>query len=212
MSELNFHHLRYFWAVAKEGNLTRAAQQLHVSQSAMSAQIKELETSLGQQLFQRSGRSLVLTEAGHLALAYADTIFATGNELVEVVREGRREQRQVLRIGAVATTSRNFQDNFLRPVLQRDDIDLVLVSASLPELLSRLRVHALDLVLCNQRVDSTAADPWRCRRVARQAVSLVGRPRRKALRMPDDKRDMVSYKPPMLYKTDRFVLKFRKPK
>ncbi|MCB1988734.1 MAG: LysR family transcriptional regulator, partial [Burkholderiaceae bacterium] len=113
MTQLNYHHLRYFWAVAKEGNLTRAARQLHVAQSAMSAQIKQLEADLGQALFQRSGRSLTLTEAGRLAFTYADSIFATGTELVEVLREGRREERQVLRIGAVATASRNFQDNLL---------------------------------------------------------------------------------------------------
>jgi LysR family transcriptional activator of nhaA len=186
MTTLNFHHLRYFWAVAKEGNLTRAARQLHVSQSALSAQIKQLEHDLGQPLFRRSGRTLVLTEAGQLALSYAEGIFASGNELVEVLREGRREERQVLRIGAVATTSRNFQENFIRPLLDRDDVELVLVSGSLPELLSRLRVHSLDLVLCNQRVHATATDPWRCRRIARQPVSLVGRPSTQPFRFPDD--------------------------
>ena len=183
---LNFHHLRYFWAVAKEGNLTRAAQQLNVSQSAMSAQIKQLEAELGQALFQRTGRSLVLTEAGRVALAYADAIFATGTEMVEVLREGRREERQVLRVGAVATTSRNFQENFLRPALSRSDVDLVLVSGSLPELLARLRVHSLDLVLCNQRVHSSPTDPWRCRRIARQPVSLVGAPSTVGFTFPDD--------------------------
>jgi LysR family transcriptional activator of nhaA len=186
MSQLNFHHLRYFWAVAKEGNLTRAARQLHVSQSALSAQIKQLETDLGQPLFQRTGRTLTLTEAGQVALSYAEGIFASGNELVEVLREGRREERQILRVGAVATTSRNFQENFIRPVLDRDDVDLVLVSGSLPELLSRLRVHSLDLVLCNQRVHASATDPWRCRRIARQPVSLVGRPSTRPFRFPDD--------------------------
>ncbi|HQZ34187.1 MAG TPA: LysR family transcriptional regulator [Ilumatobacteraceae bacterium] len=186
MAQLNFHHLRYFWAVAKEGNLTRAARQLHVSQSALSAQIKQLEGDLGQQLFHRTGRSLTLTEAGQVALAYADSIFASGNELVEVLREGRRAQRQVLRIGAVATASRNFQENFIRPVLDRDDVELVLVSGSLPELLSRLRVHSIDLVLCNQRVHASATDPWRCRRIARQPVSLVGRPDTAPFHFPDD--------------------------
>ncbi len=186
MTTLNFHHLRYFWAVAKEGNLTRAARQLHVSQSALSAQIKQLESDLGLALFQRSGRTLVLTEAGQLALSYAEAIFASGNELVEVLREGRREERQVLRIGAVATASRNFQENFIRPLLARDDVDLVLVSGSLPELLSRLRVHSLDLVLCNQRVHASATDPWRCRRIARQPVSLVGLPSAQPFRFPDD--------------------------
>ena len=186
MTQLNFHHLRYFWAVAKEGNLTRAAKQLHVSQSALSAQIKQLESDVGQRLFLRTGRTLTLTEAGRLALSYAEGIFASGNELLEVLREGRREERQVLRIGAVATTSRNFQENFIRPLLDRTDVDLVLVSASLPELLSRLRVHSLDLVLCNQRVHASATEPWRCRRIARQPVSLVGRPSSRPFRFPDD--------------------------
>ena len=186
MSPLNFHHLRYFWAVAKEGNLTRAARQLHVSQSALSAQIKQLETDLGQPLFQRTGRTLTLTEAGSVALSYADTIFATGNELIEVLREGRRQERQILRIGAVATLSRNFQENFIRPLLDRDDVELVLVSGSLPELLARLRVHSLDLVLCNQRVHASGTDRWRCRRIAQQPVSLVGRPSTLPFHFPDD--------------------------
>lgn len=186
MSRLNFHHLRYFWSVAKEGNLTRAAAQLHVSQSALSAQIKQLEVQLGRPLFERTGRTLALTDAGRLAFAYAETIFTTGNELVEVLREGRREERQVLRIGAVATGSRNFLENFIRPILDRDDVELVLVSGSLNELLARLRVHSLDLVLANQRVHASAVDPWRCRRIARQAVSLVGPPRRSRFRFPDD--------------------------
>ena len=188
MSPLNFHHLRYFWAVAKEGNLTRAAGQLHVSQSALSAQIKQLEAQLGQPLFHRTGRTLTLTEAGQLAFNSAETIFATGNELVAVLREGRREERQVLRIGAVATLSRNFQENFIRPVLDRPDVELVLLSGSLPELLSQLRVHSIDLILSNQRVHASAAEPWRCRRVARQPVSLVGRPLSSSspFRFPDD--------------------------
>ncbi|MFN8023395.1 MAG: LysR family transcriptional regulator [Acidimicrobiales bacterium] len=186
VTQLNFHHLRYFWAVAKEGNLTRAARQLHVSQSAMSAQIKQLEAELGQALFQRSGRTLTLTEAGRLAFGYADGIFAAGTELVEVLREGHRHERQVVRIGAVATASRNFQENLVRPLLQRDDVDLVLVSGSLPELLGRLRVHSLDVVLCNQRVHGTPADPWRCRRIARQPVSIVGHTRHRRYDFPAD--------------------------
>jgi LysR family transcriptional activator of nhaA len=177
MQRLNFHHLHYFWAVAKEGNLTRAAGALHVSQSALSTQIKRLEEQLGQALFERNGRTLVLTEAGRLALSYAETIFASGSELLALLRDGRRHERQVLRLGAVATLSRNFQENFLRPLLGRDDVELVLQSASLAELLQRLQVHKLDLVLSNRRVHATAESPWRCRRIARQPVSLVGPPR-----------------------------------
>lgn len=191
MARLNYHHLHYFWAVAKEGHLTRAAAQLHVSQSALSAQIRQLEEQLGQPLFERRGRSLLLTESGRLALSYAESIFASGAELVALLREGRREEQQVVRVGAVATLSRNFQENFLRPLLGRDDVVLVLQSGGLPELLARLRVHTLDVVLTNQQVRSTAEDTWRCRRIARQPVSLVGRPRqrRRAFRFPEDLAD-----------------------
>ena len=105
MARLNYHHLHYFWAVAREGNLTRAAARLHVSQSALSNQIRQLEESFGQPLFARVGRTLKLTEAGHLALAYSESIFASGNELLALLRDGHREQRQVLRIGAMATLS-----------------------------------------------------------------------------------------------------------
>jgi len=188
MSRLNYHHLHYFWAVAREGHLTRAANLLHVSQSALSAQIKQLEDQLGQPLFNRQGRALQLTEAGRVALAYADTIFSTGNELMATLRDGQRLERQVLRIGAVSTLSRNFQENFIAPLLQRPDVELVLQSGSLAELLVRLSVHTLDLVLSNRQVHGDADHPWRCRRIARQPVSLVGRPRAadQAFRYPDE--------------------------
>jgi len=188
MARLNYHHLHYFWAVAREGHLTRAAAQLHVSQSALSAQIRQLEDQLGQPLFTRQGRALQLTEAGRVALGYADTIFATGNELLATLRDGQRLERQVLRIGAVATLSRNFQENFIQPLLRRADVELVLQSGSLTELLARLSVHTLDVVLANRAVHSDADHPWRCRRIARQPVSLVGRPRPddRPFRVPDE--------------------------
>lgn len=188
MSRLNYHHLHYFWAVAKEGNLTRAALQLHVSQSALSTQIKQLEDQLGQALFARQGRVLQLTEAGRVALTYADTIFETGNELTALLRDGQRLARQVLRIGGVATLSRNFQENFVKPLLKRNDVELVLQSGGLDELLTRLAVHNLDVVLSNRKVNADSHHPWRCRRIARQPVSLVGKPRAKgkAFRFPQE--------------------------
>ena len=188
MSRLNYHHLHYFWAVAKEGNLTRAALQLHVSQSALSTQIKQLEDQLGQALFSREGRVLQLTEAGRVALTYAETIFETGIELTALLRDGKRLAKQVLRIGGVATLSRNFQENFVKPLLKRDDVELVLQSGGLDELLTRLAVHNLDVVLSNRKVHASSQHPWRCRRIARQAVSLVGKPRSKtkAFRFPEE--------------------------
>ena len=176
MSRLNYHHLHYFWAVAREGNLTRAARRLHVSQSALSVQIRQLEEQLGQPLFTREGRTLVLTEAGRIALVYAEQIFARGSELVATLKDGRRRDRQVLRIGAVATLSRNFQESFVRPLLDDPGVELVLQSGTLGELLTRLSAHTLDLVLSNRPVQSDVDLDWRCRRIARQQVSLVGPP------------------------------------
>ncbi len=188
MSRLNFHHLHSFWAVAKEGNMTRAASRLHVSQSALSTQIKQLEEQLGHPLFSRVGRSLQITEAGRMTLTYAESIFTSGNELQAMLRDGAMHTRQVLRIGSVATLSRNFQENFVKPLLMRNDVELVLQSGSLEELLQRLRVHTIDVVLSNRRVHADADHPWRCRSIARQPVSLVGRPRPRgqAFRFPQE--------------------------
>ena len=188
MSRLNFHHLHYFWAVAKEGNLTRATARLHVSQSVLSTQIKRLEEQLGHALFNRVGRTLQITEAGRMTLTYAESIFTSGNELLAMLRDSAMHTRQVLRIGSVATLSRNFQENFVKPLLVRNDVELVMQSGSLEELLQRLRIHTLDVVLSNRRVHADADNPWRCRSIARQPVSLVGRPRpkRQAFRFPQE--------------------------
>ncbi|MHA7878761.1 MAG: LysR family transcriptional regulator [Saccharospirillum sp.] len=188
MRQLNFHHLYYFWVVAKEGHLTRSAKQLHVSQSALSSQIRQLEDQLGHTLFDRDGRALRLTEVGHLVLQYAEGIFNLGRELVTMMEGGEHTRTQRLRIGAVATLSRNFQENFLKPVIGLPEASLVIESASLEELLERLKVHKLDLILSNRAVASDAVTPWRCRQVAQQAVCLVGPPgeQQARFRLPQD--------------------------
>ncbi len=172
MPELNYHHLRYFHAVAHEGNLTRAAARLNLAPSALSAQIRALEDRLGQPLFERSGRRLVLTEAGRIALAHADAIFAAGEELVATLQETRRAQR-ILRVGALATLSRNFQLAFLRPVLGRPDVEVILRSGGMAELLRALADHELDAVLTSE---APAAGGFVAHRLAEEPVSLVGRP------------------------------------
>jgi LysR family transcriptional activator of nhaA len=191
MPALNYHHLRYFWAIAHERNLTRAAQRLHVSQSALSIQLRQLEERLGQKLFERSGRRLALTEAGRIALDYADTIFRAGDELVGLLQGCGGADRQPLRIGAVATLSRNFQLALLRPLIGRPDIELVLHSGSLRELLAQLGAHTLDLVLSNVAVPRDAGRPWHSHLIAQQPVSLVGKPQasRRRFRFPEDLRD-----------------------
>lgn len=187
LEALNFHHLRYFWAVAHDGNLTRTAQRLRVAQSALSAQIRHLEGQLGEPLFVRAGRRLALTEAGTLALAYADDIFAAGGELVATFHQGRRSDHP-LRVGAVATLSRNFQRSFVRPLLALPDVRLRLEAGHLDGLLAGLEQHALDLVLSNR--PPAPARRFRCRRLARQPVSIVAARPPERFRFP---RDLASY-------------------
>jgi len=174
---LNYHHLRYFWAVAHDGNLTRTAQRLNLSQSALSVQIKQLEDRLGHSLFERRGRQLHLTEAGRIALDHADAIFATGQELVATLQETGRT-RQALRVGALATLSRNFQIGFLRPVLARPDVDVILRSGSAAELLDGLATLNFDLVLMNREPPVDSLTPYVSHRLIEQSVSVVGSPSR----------------------------------
>ncbi|MCR9257735.1 MAG: LysR family transcriptional regulator [Alphaproteobacteria bacterium] len=183
MQGLNFNHLRYFWAVAHGGNLTRTAERLNVSQSALSTQIQKLEHQLGHSLFERRGKQLHLTEAGRIALDHADAIFASGEELLATLKETGGPARQVLRVGALATLSRNFQLDFLRPLLGRPDVEVISRSGSLGDLFQALDALRLDVVLVNQPPAKDSATRWIAHRVAEQPVSLVGTPNR--TRPPD---------------------------
>jgi LysR family transcriptional activator of nhaA len=192
MAILNYHHLRYFWAIAHERSLTRAAERLNVSQSALSIQLRKLEDRLGHPLFDREGKRLKLTEAGRIALEHANTIFRSGDELVSTLQGRRRGgTRQVLRVGAVATLSRNFQLELMRPLLGRPDLDLVMRSGTLRELVAQLRAHTIDLVLSNLPVPRDAETNWHSHLLAEQPVSLVGKPTRsrKPFRFPQDLAD-----------------------
>lgn len=173
MNALNYNHLRYFWAVAHDGNLTRTAQRLNLTQSALSVQIRKLEERIGHALFERRGRQLHLTEAGRITLDHADAIFATGEELIDTLRN-TGVARQALRVGALATLSRNFQMAFLRPVLGRPDVDLILRSGSAAELLQLLGALSLDVVLINHAPARDSVNRLVVHRLAERSVSLIG--------------------------------------
>jgi len=174
---MNLHHLRLFRAVAAEGSLTGAARRLNLSQSALSTQIKTLEASLGQDLFERRGRGLVLTEAGRIALDHADAIFRTADDLAAVMKETGRARR-ALRVGALATLSRNFQIAFLRPLVGRRDVEVMLRSGSQAELLRELDALALDVVLTNLAPPRDGDHPRHVHQIGEQPVSLIGTPAR----------------------------------
>jgi LysR family transcriptional activator of nhaA len=176
MPHLNYHHLRYFWAIANEGSLTRAARRLNVSPSSLSIQLKSLEAQLGQALFERHGRTLQLTEAGRIALSYSNELFKLGDEFLSTVKGLGPDARQVLRVGAVSTLSRNFQIELLRPLLGRSDVEVIIQSGAFPDLLSRLRDHSLDIVLANQPAMQDQDEDWQSALIAEQSVSLIGSP------------------------------------
>jgi len=188
VSFLNYHHLRYFRAIANEGSLTRAASKLGISQSAISIQLRKLEESLGDALFSRDHKTLVLTEAGRLVLDYAESIFKTGEELMDCLRNKTVDARQIVRIGAVSTMSRNFQLQFLQPLFHRDDVELVLRSGGLNDLLTQLETHTLDLILSNLPVKRDSQTGWHCQLLDEQPVSLVGKKSKgsKKFRFPED--------------------------
>lgn len=191
MPALNYNHLRYFHAVAHAGSLTQAAERLNLSQSALSVQLKSLEEALGHALFDRQGKRMVLTEAGKIALDYADTVFAAGEALVSTLQGRVRIDQQVLKVGALPTLSRNFQAEFLAPLIGRRDVELVIVSGGLRDLLSQLEAHELDVVLANQppkALGGAVAGDLVSRLIDQQPVGLVGPPGliHRPLRFPQD--------------------------
>lgn len=188
LEQLNFHHLFYFWHVARSGNLTQSSRELHTSQSALSTQIRQLEERLGEALFEREKRRLTLTESGHLVFAYAENIFGLGQELLGRL-QGRSEGMTRLRLGSVATMSRNYQENLLRPLLADQTVLLTLESGPQESLVERLVQHQLDLVLTNEPVPSDPDRPLHCRFLGSEAIGLVGPARAwqgRTLRVPED--------------------------
>lgn len=174
MPRLNYHHLGYFWQVAKLGNLTKAANLLHVSQSALSSQIMQLEESMDVKLFSREGRKLLLTEMGHLTFSYAESIFNKGEELESVLLKGLRPDGLIIRIGMLSTMSRNFTENFIEPLIKRPNTKYILAAKDQTNLLNCLANHQLDIALTNIEVRGTEKQIWQSQLLARQPISLIG--------------------------------------
>jgi len=156
MEWLNYHHLRYFWTVAKKGGVRKAADELHVSQPSISAQLHLLEDSFGEKLFQRSGRSLVLTEAGHVALSYADEIFSAGRELMNVMKQRPGKRALRLNIGITDAVSKLITFQILRAAFRfTDPVHIVCREGEIGPLVNRLQSHRLDIVLADEPASSS---------------------------------------------------------
>jgi len=174
MSRLNYRHLYYFWKVATGDSLTGVAESLHVSQSALSTQIRQLEQSVGQSLFERSGRRLLLTAVGRQVLQHAQEIFARGEALEALLRDGLEPKMETLRIGALSTMSRNFLEAFIAPFLGLPGTRVSLHANDSADLLDALARYRLDVVLTTSTVSQPEDHRWQTQLIARQPVSIIG--------------------------------------
>ncbi len=148
MDWLNYHHLLYFWVVAREGSIVKASEQLRLAQPTISGQLRALEESFGQKLFVRQGRGLVLTEFGRMVYRHADEIFTLGRELTEAIK-GRPAGRPVrFMVGVADVVPKLVAYRLLEPALRLSEPVRVVCREGTPErLLAALAVHELDLVL-----------------------------------------------------------------
>ena len=151
MERLNYHHLLYFWMVAREGSVARAAAQLRLAQPTLSGQVHTLEGALGEKLFERAGRGLRLTDMGRVVFRFADEIFALGTELVESVK-GRPTSRALrVAIGVSDALPKLVAYRLIEPALSLpQSVRLVVHEQSTERLLAALALHELDVVLTDR--------------------------------------------------------------
>ena len=149
MDWLNYHHLLYFWMVVREGGVSRAAEKLRLAQPTVSAQLRQLEAALGDKLFERHGRHLVLTDVGRLVYRYADEIFGLGRELLEALRGRPSAERPLpLSVGVANAVPKLIVHRLLLPAVSGETpVHLVCREDSTETLLGELATHALDVVL-----------------------------------------------------------------
>ncbi len=148
MTWLNYHHLLYFWTVARTGSIANASRELHLSQPTISTQLKTLEESLGHQLFQRVGRRLVLTDVGRTAFRYADEIFRLGRELQESLARGTLGEHVRLAVGVADVVPKLVAERLLQPAFREvPDLMLEVHEGHVTRLLAKLALHELDVVI-----------------------------------------------------------------
>ena len=151
MSSLNFKHLRYFWMVARTGSIAKAAEQLHLTPQSISGQLSEFADTLGVELFRRVGRNLELTDTGRRILSYAEEIFSTGDELLQIVRDQSLRTTMTFRVGCADSVSKLIACRLVEPALNLGEpLRLICREGRLAALLADLAVHRLDLIIADR--------------------------------------------------------------
>jgi len=175
MDYLNYHHLRVFWTAVREGGVTRASEKLHVSQPTVTSQIRSLEHALGQKLFKRSGRTLLLTDVGRSAYRYADEMVGLGQELIDTVRGRLPGHGLRLTVGVANVVPKLIAYRMLLPVLSLAENVRVECLEDTPErLLAELAVFRLDLVLADAPIGPTVSVRAHNHLLGECGVSLCG--------------------------------------
>ena len=175
MEWLNYHHLLYFWTVAKEGTICAACEKLHVTQPTISGQIRALEDALGEKLFTRVGRNLVLTDIGRVVYRYADEIFSLGHELMDTLQGRPGSSPLRFHVGVVDVLPKLVAYEIVAAVMKLpESIQLVCHEGPLTQLLARLAVHELDLVLSDSPIGSDIKVRAFSHQLGECGVSIVG--------------------------------------
>ena len=177
MEWLNYHHLFYFWTAAKEGSITQAGRQLRLAQPTITGQIRALESALGEKLFIRSGRSLVMTEVGRVVFRYAQEIFSLGREMTDVVsgRPAGRPSRLIVGVSDVLPKHVAFR--LLEPALSLPEpVQLVCYEDRPERLLAELSTFGMDLVLADTPVSPSVRVRAFSHLLGSCGVTIFGRP------------------------------------
>ncbi len=177
MTTVNYHHLRYFWAVAREGGLAAAGKVLHLSHPTLSAQVHALEDALGAKLFDKVGRKLELTETGRVVFRYADEIFSLGREMVDTVH-GRAVGKPIrFNVGIVDAVPKLLVRRLLNPAFSLPEpVRLVCFEASYEKLLADLASHTLDIIISDAPVPPGSHVRVFSHLLGETGVSLFGTP------------------------------------
>ena len=175
---MNYKHLHYFMQVAKTGGVLRASERLHMSPQTISGQIQTLEDTLGSALFAKSGRGLVLTEAGRVALGYAKDIFSMGAELEEAMREHPKQGRMLeFRVGVADAVPKSIAYRLIEPATELPEpVRIVCREWKLDSLLTELALHRLDLVISDAPIPSSVSVRAFSHRLGSSAVCFFAAP------------------------------------
>ena len=177
MEWLNYHHLYYFWNVAKEGTVSAAAEKLHLARTTVTSQVRELEKSAGNKLFRKSGRYLELTEFGQHVFRYAEEIFAIGRELTEFMRTGQPSLTTKFVVGMPDVVPKLIAFELLKPAINHPEgFQIVCHEGKLPDLMADLALHRLDLILSDSVAPPTVDVRAYSHRLGECGLSFLGVP------------------------------------